>query len=235
MSSHEAQGQGPQGPQDSRETPISLTPQQAATGVVITVPLPDGTTATLRIPPARNGDLVRARIGDREVLLRVQIAGAPAQTPAKTNPLGCLLGLAIAIAVIAGIVALSNNDDDDHKRPIAVPTFSYSPAPLPSLNLNLDPTTAAPEPSPYDEGTCLNGSLPDSTTATRVTGVKEVPCSASDAHYRVIQRFSFTKDMNRCNTNPDTQYAFSHSYTRNGVPINEYVYCLVGLGSYARP
>ncbi|NXY98150.1 hypothetical protein HYE82_28030, partial [Streptomyces sp. BR123] len=90
-------------------------------------------------------------------------------------------------------------------------------------------------PSPYDEGTCLNGTLPDSTTATRVNNVDEVPCSAPDAHYRVIQRFSFTSDMNRCDANPKTQYAFSHRYTRNGVPINEYVYCLVGMGSYARP
>ncbi|MBL1289193.1 hypothetical protein ACFVDT_09025 [Streptomyces sp. NPDC057699] len=91
---------------------------------------------------------------------------------------------------------------------------------------------AAPEP--YENGTCLNGTLPDSTTAQEVSGVDEVSCSASDAHYQVIQRFSFTSDMSRCEANSATQYAFSYRYTLNGTAINEYVYCLIGLGSYAR-
>ncbi|MFD0269954.1 hypothetical protein ACFVGY_25845 [Streptomyces sp. NPDC127106] len=223
-----------------QEIPITLTPQQAAAGVVITLPLQNGTTADLRVPPARDGQLVRAQLGTTEVLLRVRIAGAPA--PKKPNPSGCLVGVLIAAGLIAGIVALTNNDDSDTTATGSRPTPtrsapSWSPAPLPTLNLPGAgaPTSAAPEPSPYDEGTCLNGTLPDSTTATRVNNVDEVPCSASDAHYRVIQRFSFTSDMNRCDANPKTQYAFSHRYTRNGVPINEYVYCLVGIGSYARP
>ncbi|MFD7631492.1 hypothetical protein ACFV7Q_36715 [Streptomyces sp. NPDC059851] len=223
-----------------QEIPITLTPQQAAAGVVITLPLHNGTTADLRVPPARNGQLVRAQLGTTEVLLRVTVTGAP--TPQKTNPLGCLVGLLVAAGLIAGIVALTNDDDTNSKTANSRPTPTHSarpwsPAPLPTLNLPGAgaPTSAAPDPSPYDEGTCLNGTLPDSTTATRVNNVDEVPCSAADAHYRVIQRFSFTSDMSRCDANPKTQYAFSHRYTRNGVPINEYVYCLVGMGSYARP
>ncbi|MFD3556745.1 hypothetical protein ACFWWA_32275 [Streptomyces goshikiensis] len=58
------------------------------------------------------------------------------------------------------------------------------------------------------------------------TGVREVSCSASDAHYKVIQSIPLTSDLNRCNDNPKT---------RGGIPLNEYVYCLVGIGSYARP
>ncbi|MFD8411898.1 hypothetical protein ACFV2Q_09050 [Streptomyces sp. NPDC059650] len=222
-----------------QEIPITLTPQQAAAGVVITLPLQNGTTADLRVPPARDGELVRGQLGTTDVLLRVRIAGAPA--PKKTNPLGCLLGLLIAAGLIAGIAALVNDDDagptatGSHPTPTrAAP--SWSPPALPTLNLPgaPSPIPSAPDPSPYDEGTCLNGTLPDSTTATRVNNVDEVPCSAPDAHYRVIQRFSLTSDMSRCDANPRTQYAFSHRYTRNGVPINEYVYCLVGIGSYAR-
>ncbi|WP_369391170.1 hypothetical protein AB5J72_28660 [Streptomyces sp. CG1] len=94
--------------------------------------------------------------------------------------------------------------------------------------------TPSPAPSPYTSGTCLNGTLPDSTTAQSVSGVDEVSCSASDAHYKVIETIPLTSDMSRCNDNSQTQYAFSSRYTINGSTINEYVYCLVGLGSYAR-
>ncbi|MER6348303.1 LppU/SCO3897 family protein [Streptomyces sp. NPDC001595] len=100
-----------------------------------------------------------------------------------------------------------------------------------------DPYAEATEseaPDPYTSGTCLNGQLPDSTTAQSVSGVDEVDCSASDAHYKVIESIPFTSDMNECNDNPRTEYAFSSRYTVNGATVNEYVYCLVGLGAYAR-
>ncbi|WP_437057405.1 LppU/SCO3897 family protein [Streptomyces sp. enrichment culture] len=90
------------------------------------------------------------------------------------------------------------------------------------------------EPDPYTSGTCLNGELPNSTTAQSVSNVDEVDCNASDAHYKVIESIPMTSDMSRCNDNPQTQYAFSSRYTLNGVTISEYVYCLVGLGAYAR-
>ncbi|EST30613.1 LppU/SCO3897 family protein [Streptomyces roseochromogenus] len=117
----------------------------------------------------------------------------------------------------------------------------YSAAPDTSDSYSSDPYgtddpygTPSPDPSPYTSGTCLNGTLPDSTTAQSVSGVDEVSCSASDAHYKVIETIPLTSDMSRCNDNPQTQYAFSSRYTINGSTINEYVYCLVGLGSYAR-
>ncbi|WP_250288249.1 LppU/SCO3897 family protein [Streptomyces atroolivaceus] len=94
--------------------------------------------------------------------------------------------------------------------------------------------TASEAPDPYESGTCLNGALPDSTTAQEVSGVDEVSCSASDAHYQVIETIPLTSDMSRCDANSRTQYAFSYRYTLNGATINEYVYCLIGLGSYAR-
>lgn len=62
----------------------------------------------------------------------------------------------------------------------------------------------------------------------------EVSCSASDAHYKVIESIPGTSDMDRCNSNPKTQYAFSYRYMRGATVLNQYVYCLVGLGSYAR-
>lgn len=110
----------------------------------------------------------------------------------------------------------------------------YTPTSDPYTSDPYASPTPTPESSPYTSGTCLNGTLPDSTTARSVSGVDEVSCSASDAHYKVIETIPLTTDMSRCSSNPQTQYAFSSSYTINGATINSYVYCLVGLGSYAR-
>ncbi|MFH9726959.1 hypothetical protein ACH4M4_28940 [Streptomyces sp. NPDC017254] len=216
------------------EIPLTLTPQQAAQGVIITVALPTG-PAHLTVRACRHGELVAARLGEGTVHLRITVAGAP---PKKGGLLGCLIPLAVIGALIGGSYLLSDDEDDraGSKGPGPIPTFSYPPPP--TFDVDGDPTAGATptekEPDPYEKGTCLNGSLPDSTSAQSVSGVDEVSCSASDAHYKVIQTFPFTSDMNRCNANPRTQYAFSHRYTMNGTTISEYVYCLVGLGSYAR-
>ncbi|MFH8729227.1 LppU/SCO3897 family protein [Streptomyces termitum] len=219
----------------TQEIPLALTPQQAATGVVIPIDLPTGRTQ-LRIPPCRHGDLVRAQAGGATVLLRITVT-APQGAPSGTSGVaGCLVPLAVIGAIAAGVYFFGSGEKENPgtARPV-VPTFSVSP--FPSLDLDLPGTGGTPtreEPDPYEKGTCLNGTLPDSETAQSVSGVDEVSCSAADAHYKVIQTFPFTSDMNKCGANPKTQYAFSHRYTMNGTTVNEYVYCLVGLGSYAR-
>ncbi|MEU6624377.1 hypothetical protein ABZ926_26860 [Streptomyces litmocidini] len=213
----------------TQEIPLTLTPQQAAQGVILTVQLPSG-PAHLTVRPCRHGELVAARLGDGTVYLRITVAGAPA-APKKSGGLGCLVTLAVIGALVGGSYLLNHDEDDGSGSagPGPMPTFSYEPFPS-------DPVTTPTEkePDPYENGTCLNGTLPNSETAQSVSGVEEVPCSASDAHYKVIQTFPFTSDMNRCNANPKTEYAFSHRYTMNGTTISQYVYCLVGLGSYAR-
>lgn len=298
----------------SQEVDVTITPQQAAHGVILTVTLPTG-PARLRIPSAtRDGDLVRVRVGAGEVPVRVRVSAsplpaepaparpAPAQPvppsaptqqvpvqpgggnpfatsqPGGGNPfatppapqrqggggkpaaVGCLVAGGLIAAALIGIIAIGSGDDSDSKASGSrTPTYSAGPEPSysshspsyspsyspsgvpasPTYRATPEPTeepepTEAAAPTPYDKGTCLNGTLPDSTTAQRVDDVEEVPCSASDAHYRVIGSIPMTSDMDRCDAYPKTEYAFSHRYTLNGAVINEYVYCLVGLGSYAR-
>ncbi|MFE7804402.1 hypothetical protein ACFU51_07015 [Streptomyces sp. NPDC057430] len=198
-------------------------------GVTLTLTLPAG-PARIRIPPCRHGDLVRAQTGTGTVLLRIQVAG-PAQPARTSSPWGCLVTLGVIGAVIAALVLTNDGDDETPTAGSPPATTTATPSPFPTTDPA--PTTEAP-PDPYTKGTCLNGTLPDSTTPQSVSDIDEVDCSASDAHYRVIQTFPLTSDLNRCNANPKTQYAFSHRYTINGATVNEYVYCLVGLGSYAR-
>lgn len=277
----------------SQEIPITLTPQQATLGVILKHTLPTG-PARLRIPPCRDGELVRVRVGAEEVLLRIRVTGAAAApppgpaptvvtpaafgptafgTPGPPGPLGppgraprsgtrgWLVALGVVPALILGFVLLNSGkgdgggDGSDSKAAgtpspsysTASPYPTYAPAPTPTYSATPthEATTepAAPDPvlpsspaapTPFDKGTCLNGELPDSTTAQRVSDVEEVPCSASDAHYRVIESIPMTSDLDQCNDNPKTEYAFSYRYTLNGAVINQYVYCLVGIGSYAR-
>ncbi|MFF8379685.1 hypothetical protein ACF07V_26555 [Streptomyces sp. NPDC015661] len=210
----------------TQEIPLALTPQQAAQGVILTVQLPSG-PAHITVRPCRHGELVAARLGEGTVYLRITVAGAPA-APKKSGGLGCLVTLAVVGALVGGSYLLNHDKDETpgSAGPGPMPTYSYEPFP--------STTPTEKEPDPYEKGTCLNGTLPNSETAQSVSGVEEVSCSASDAHYKVIQAFPFTSDMNNCNANPKTEYAFSHRYTMNGTTISEYVYCLIGLGSYAR-
>ncbi|WP_405979270.1 hypothetical protein [Streptomyces sp. NBC_00158] len=151
-------------------------------------------------------------------------------------------GILVVCGAVGGITAIGDSGtalaDSASDRPAHVTGAPpFAPLPGPDTPVAVTPPPEPPEPSPFDEDTCLNGKLPDSTVSTEVHDIAEVPCSAPDAHYRVIQRFHRTTDMDLCKANPRNEYSFSHSYTRNGVPVTdmEYVYCLVGLGSYARP
>ncbi|MGV9576743.1 LppU/SCO3897 family protein [Streptomyces sp. NPDC003509] len=250
----------------STETPLPLSPRQAAEGDIVTVPLPTGVTR-IRIPPSQDGDLVRARVGAQEVLLRVQVTGGGSHSYPWAAFLGvaAVIGAVVLLGVIgaedkdssAGSPAASSTYDISSEDPYAEQTedpYTEDPGTSEASDGAEDPVaTEEPEdistedpfaedpydsgeeaPDPYESGTCLNGTLPDSTTAQEVSGVDEVSCSASDAHYQVIQTIPLTSDMSRCDANSATQYAFSYRYTLDGATLNEYVYCLIGLGSYAR-
>ncbi|MFD9749345.1 LppU/SCO3897 family protein [[Kitasatospora] papulosa] len=224
----------------STEIPLPLSPRQAAEGDIVTVPLPTGVTR-IRIPPSQDGDLVRARVGAQEVLLRVQVTGGGSHS----YPWAAFLGVAAVIGAVVLLGVIGAEDKDSSAGPPAASSTYDISREDPYAEQTEDPYTEDPfaedpydsgeeAPDPYESGTCLNGTLPDSTTAQEVSGVDEVSCSASDAHYQVIQTIPLTSDMSRCDANSATQYAFSYRYTLDGATLNEYVYCLIGLGSYAR-
>ncbi|MGW1813184.1 LppU/SCO3897 family protein [Streptomyces sp. NPDC002125] len=242
------------------EITLSLTPRQAADGAVVTVPLPTG-DARIRIPPTTDGDLVRAQVDGVEVILRIRVSG-PSNAVRWLAVLGVAAAFVAAVVLLNGVDDASSDvatpssgssayasEDPFSEDPYTEDPYTEDPyTEEPSAEVTDDTEdpytedpytedpydTGAEEPDPYESGTCLNGTLPDSTTAQEVSGVDEVSCSASDAHYQVIQTIPGTSDMSSCNSNSRTQYAFSYRYTLNGATLNEYVYCLVGLGSYAR-
>ena len=174
---------------------------------------------------------------------------SPQSPEQKRQGVACLgvFGVVALVVIILFAVNHSGSSGSSADGADASPSISYSGTyePMTSDPYTSEPTSdpygsaapyssPTPEPSPYTSGTCLNGTLPDSTTAQSVSGVEEVYCSAADAQYKVIETIPLTNDLNRCNSNSQTQYAFSYRYTINGATVNSYVYCLVGLGSYAR-
>ncbi len=169
-----------------------------------------------------------------------------------------LVTLATIVAVVLVIVAV--NALVDQSAPVTVSlgggdttTADATGSPVGQPVQPVIPTTAAPVPVPppppvvttevpavtttvgvFDAGTCLTGTIPDSTVAVPADDVTPVPCGSPLAHYRVIQTFPDTANMALCDSVRKTQYAYSSEITEDGVPVNQYVYCLVGLGRYAR-
>ncbi|MFI9203182.1 hypothetical protein [Streptomyces sp. NPDC053048] len=237
------------------EATLWLTPDEAASGVTRVVDLPGG-PVTIRIPPTRDGSVVKVSTDQGMVHFRIRLTGGPAAPPTRAGRprTGRLVRVVVTLAVfgaIALVIALSGNDSSSPSASSGADRRSAAPVPAHTGNATSDPDLDHPNssspgpgtaaatpteaaPSPYTTGTCLNGTLPDSTTPTSVSNVDVVSCSASDAHYKVIQTFYGTTDLSRCRDNSDTQYSFSSRTTMGGQTINSYVYCLVGLGSYAR-
>ncbi|MEV5240047.1 hypothetical protein AB0K89_13195 [Streptomyces cinnamoneus] len=241
------------------EVTLWLTPEEAAFGVIRAVGLPRG-SVNVRVPPVRDGDLIRVSTDKGEALLRIRVGSVPApQSPGAgpsllRGPLLKPLLLLGALGVLVVVLLTQRDGSSSSATPGAGRTPSpsssrtpFSPGPddehaapgLPGRLGSTDRPTRGPSglptpPAPYRTGTCLNGTIPDSTTPVKVNDVGVVACSSSDAHYRVIQTFHGTTDMSRCRENSDTQYSFSSETTLGGRTISSVVYCLVGIGSYER-
>ncbi|MEW2577402.1 LppU/SCO3897 family protein [Streptomyces syringium] len=220
---------------------LRLTPKEASSGTTRDIDLPSG-TVRIRIPPVRAGNLIRIATPQGEVLVRVEVSAGRGPWVAR------LVALAAVAAVIGLIVALNGDGESSSPTTAPAPTASSTPysgpattapaaptAPDTSLPLpgSLPPAAPTPTASPFESGTCLDGTIPASTTPVKVD-VDVVPCSSSNAHYRVIRTFPGTTEMSKCESVPSTQYAYSSRSTWGGRTMWEVVYCLVGLGSYAR-
>ncbi|PNE34441.1 hypothetical protein AF335_07560 [Streptomyces eurocidicus] len=223
------------------EVTLSLTPKEASSGVIRSVDLPSG-PVMVRVPPLPGGGLVRILTAHGEVRIRVTVSAGPG----RRTPM--LLGLAVLVAVVGGLVVLNDHDGRSSSagapaasatpfRPdgTGAPTPSVPPAPAAGVPAIPSVPSLAPPPSPHDSGTCLDGEAPPrSATAVSVDPFHVVGCSSSRAHYRVIRTFHGTEDLDMCKGVEDTQYSYSSSSSRGGRTLWRVVYCLVGLGSYAR-
>ncbi|WP_269858983.1 LppU/SCO3897 family protein [Streptomyces sp. RPT161] len=240
-----------------QEAASGVTKVVALPGETLTLGIPPCQDGSLvRITHGRRELLLRIRVtvGDHPPTVRPKRSGAAALLALGT----------VGVVMFIGVPSCGSGSPSGATNPVAAASNSYddsggatdTPTPGPTdtstasdagtgSNSGTDSgtgsgtyggthTASTPTASPYRTGTCLNGTLPDSTTAQEVNDVSEVDCSSSDAHYRVIQTFYETTDLSRCESNSATQYAFSDKETWGGSVINEYVYCLVGLGSYAR-
>lgn len=224
------------------EIALRLTPKEASSGTTRDIDLPSG-SVRIRIPPVRNGNLIRIATPQGEVLVRVEVSAGRGPWTAR------FVVLAAVAAVIGVVVAVSGDGDSSSPATAPAPTLSSTPyGSAPETGAAAAPTapdTSAPGPgslpslaptpttSPFESGTCLDGTIPASTTPVKVD-VDVVPCSSSNAHYRVIRTFPGTTEMSRCESVPSTQYAYSSRSTWGGRTMWEVVYCLIGLGSYAR-
>jgi hypothetical protein len=214
-------------------------------GITTAISVPGHPRLTVNIPPgARDGSLLRlpgkAGPDDRDDLfVRVRVDRL---SPRARRRLTVTAVVLVVIGVFTAFMILKPDAGTDPQsvaaaeipRPVVADERRTQPhvaasryAPVPA------PTTTSPEAG-FAAGTCLTGEIPHSTVAVPVTDVSEVSCSSKAAHYKVIKTFLGTSDMRKCDSVKRTQYAFSETYTLDNVPYVQYVYCLIGLGRYAR-
>ncbi|MFI5615037.1 hypothetical protein [Amycolatopsis sp. NPDC051903] len=153
----------------------------------------------------------------------------------------CLVALAVVVvaaAIFAGRLAFTapavNVTAPTGKAAQPLPTSalpSTASAPSPAPQIPATSAAAATSTSDhYDEGVCLSGTIPDTSGVEVPAGdLTEVPCSSKAAHYKVIHALTGTSDLHQCDTyrNPRTPFSFGEQYTMNGVPVEQYVYCMI--------
>jgi DnaJ C terminal domain len=244
--------------EDDVDLTIELDPAQAASGTTkaITAPVGPDTESHVflaKIPPAvLDGTLLRlpgrgtpdsdGNPGD--LLVRVRVRRRP-----DRGKRGYILALTLAMAVAVAAITVSSiiyEDSSDSASitisPTGEPTTFSSTWPRLSSATTVPPTSPAIPSAPpttstanhFEVGICLTGTLPDSPVPVAVYNVSEISCLSPGAHYKVIQSFSGTNDMTLCDANTQTQYAFSSETILSNTTAIRYVYCLVGIGEYAR-
>jgi hypothetical protein len=224
------------------ETSFLLSPNEAASGTSREVRVPGGgdRTVTVLFPPGlKGGSVVQVDAPDGPFLIRLMVASSfLSQPPVKT-------GEGIPAVLVSGPVPLQPGPAGGAARKSSGGNRLAAQLAVVAVAIGLviafavyrtshtsDDAGSAGGSSVITIGSCLSGTLPDSTTARSVSGIKAVSCSSSDAHYKVVNSFSSTTDMTRCQSVPNSQYAFTETTTLNGFS-SEILYCVAGLGSYA--
>jgi hypothetical protein len=192
----------------------------------------------VNVPPGvRDGSLLRlpgnANRDDLFVRVRIRRVG---------QPLTRVLAVAVVIALAVLAFTLRPGHKSTHKPPPVAATQIPQPVLVdqPSVGPHTETSKYSPLPietprdSGFTAGTCLTGEIPNTTVPVPANDVTEIPCGSKAAHYKVIKTFDGTSDMSRCRSVRRTQYAYSEILTVDNIRTTEFVYCMVGLGRYAR-
>ncbi|MCQ4046690.1 hypothetical protein NON19_32720, partial [Streptomyces rubrisoli] len=128
----------------STEIVIELTPREAADGVTRVVSLPSG-PRTLRIPPCRDGSLVRVTDEGRQVPLRIRVTAAGAASATRPRRPAALLVLGALAVMLAAVASCDRGSGNDAADPLPAASSSYDP----TGGAGDDPTPS-PTPTPTD-------------------------------------------------------------------------------------
>jgi hypothetical protein len=214
----------------------------------LTVNVPSGVQAGMRLRLPGVGKINPLTGQPNDLFVKVLVRSTNKRARQIFAGVGAIVVLGLIVwPVVASLSGGSSANTAGPTSSLPLPTFldlpSFSDTPQAGSDLpTVDSGSVEPPIGPplvttpvYDISTCLSGTLPNSTVSVPVgSDVTEVACTSPDAHYRVIQDIPGTTDLNRCDSNPQTQYEFSSEEDINGLPTNQYVYCLVGIGSYGK-
>jgi hypothetical protein len=193
------------------EIVLRLSAAQAASGLTVTLrPEEDGDAVTFRIPPVKDGALLRVPSPTGELRVRIRVSPAeasradsmprgPFRSPAAVKAWLAVGVLAMVCFAILGVISSIYGGSSDDGAPEAAPSSAHE----------------------FAVGDCLSGILPDGSTDQPRVDVTLVPCSSPDARYQVTQKFYGS--LAECSSG----YPFIEETLFNGIPLSSMSYCAV--------
>lgn len=193
---------------------------------------------------ARDGATVDAFAGADQV--RVEVPPGSNDRDPVTGPDGRVFGVRIRrvpmaakgliglVAVVGAVVWFVVWPDPSRPPGLVTPVTGQAPVPVQVALPSTPPyrVTSVTRP-PRTPGLCFGGKIPELGVAVPGSVLPEVDCGSPDAHYRTESTYPGTTDLSLCTDLAKTRYAYAETRIRGSL-VTRTVYCLVGLGPYAR-